>query len=89
MDLKYSTNRNDVEPGDYVEIQGGFSHEVMSLNNDYVCIRTIKGDVWILKTNIVAVNPHLKKDIEVNLQEEIKWLKKGSPELLEFLKKSW
>jgi len=60
MFMKYSTNRNDAEPGDYVEIQEGTVHSLVSLDGDFACINTWKGDVWTLKTNIVAVNPHLK-----------------------------
>jgi len=60
MNLKYSTDRNDVESGDYVQIKTGLTHLVVSLDTVYVCIRTLNGDVWTLKTDIVAVNPHLK-----------------------------
>jgi hypothetical protein len=66
MNLVYSNNRNDVDVCDYVKIKDGTVHCVVSLDKDRVCIQTIKGDVWILKENIIEVNPHLNFDFLKN-----------------------
>lgn len=60
MNLVYSNNKNDVDTCDYVKIENGTVFLVISLDKEYVCVRTVEGDVWIPRNSIMEVNPHLK-----------------------------
>lgn len=57
---KLPLNRKHINPGNYVQIKTGTVHLVISIDNDYICIRTLKGDIWISKTEVVSFNSNHK-----------------------------